>query len=145
MLVAIVALSERFQLVGGALYINRDAKKLIPAGGFIWCPNEDTKVQMVFPQPKVARRVSTFGDRALWIHVAGEFGGGTWTYARPDGSPSSVDYNDYRAILGAELRRPDGWILRAEIGHVWGRELIPLNGPTVTPSNTVMARLAMVF
>jgi len=36
---AIIATSVRFQFVAGALYINRDAKKLIPAGGFIWSPN----------------------------------------------------------------------------------------------------------
>lgn len=142
---AILALSERFQFVGGVLYINRDEKKLIPAGGFIWSPNEDTKLQVVFPQPKLAHRVASFGDRDWWVYAAGEFGGGTWAYDRPDGLPNSVDYNDYRAIVGSELRRPDGWTLRAEVGYVWGRELIPLNGPLVTPGDTVMMRLALIF
>ena len=142
---AIIATSERFQFVAGALYINRDAKKLIPAGGFIWSPNDHTKFQIVFPQPKIAKRIASIGDTSCWMYAAGEFGGGTWAYERPDGAPNSIDYNDYRAILGAELRRADGWSLRGEIGYVWGRELIPLNGPTVTPSDSVMVRLALVF
>ena len=142
---AIVATSERFQFVAGVLYINRDEKKLIPAGGFIWSPNEDSKLQIVFPQPKAARRVARFGETDLWMYAAGEFGGGTWAYERPDGAPNSVDYNDYRAIVGAELRRADGWSLRAEAGYVWGRELLPLNGPTVNPGDTIMMRLALIY
>lgn len=89
--------------------------------------------------------MTSFGDVSCWVYAAGEFGGGTWAYERPDGAANSVDYNDYRAIVGAELRRADGWTLRAEIGYVWGRELIPLNGPTVTPSDSIMARLALLY
>jgi hypothetical protein len=142
---AVVALSERFQFVAGVLYVNRNETKLIPAGGFIWSPDDATKLQVVFPQPKLARRLATFGDAAWWLYAAGEFGGGTWAFERPDGSAGSVDYNDYRAILGSELRRADGWTLRAEAGYVWGRELEPLNAPRVTPTDTVMLRLALVY
>ena len=141
----IVALSEKFQLIAGVLYINRDAKKLIPAGGFIWSPDEATKLQVVFPQPKLARRVATIGDKAWWIYAAGEFGGGTWAYERPDGSSTSVDYNDYRVIVGTELKRTDGWLIRAEAGYVWGRSLILLNGTQVSPNDSVMVRLALVY
>jgi hypothetical protein len=142
---AIVALSEKFQFVGGVLYVNRNAKKLIPAGGFIWSPDDGMKFQIVFPQPKVALRVGAFGETAWWVYAAGEFGGGTWAYERPDGSTNSVDYNDYRAIVGSEFRRADGWCVRAEAGYVFGRELVPLNAPRVTPSDSVMLRLALVY
>jgi hypothetical protein len=142
---SIVALSEKFQFVAGVLYVNRNAKNLIPAGGFVWSPDDGTKLQVVFPQPKLARRVGVFGETAWWLYAAGEFGGGTWAYERPDGSANSVDYNDYRVILGSEFRRADGWCLRAEAGYVFGRELVPLNAPRVTPTDTVMLRLALVF
>lgn len=142
---AVVATSERFQFVGGVLYVNRNAKKLVPAGGFIWSPDEGTKFQLVFPQPKVALRVGAFGEAAWWLYAAGEFGGGTWAYERPDGSTNTVDYNDYRVILGSEFKRADGWTLRAEAGYVFGRELVPLNAPRVTPTDSVMVRLALVF
>lgn len=142
---AIVALSEKFQFVAGVLYVNRNETKLIPAGGFVWSPDDATKFQIVFPQPKIARRILERGDRAWWVYAAGEFGGGTWAYERPGGSAGSVDYNDYRVIFGTEARRADGWCLRAEVGYVWGRELVALNAPQVNPTDTVMLRLALVY
>ncbi len=142
---SIVALSEKFQFVGGALYVNRNGPKIVPAGGFIWQPNEETKFQIVFPQPKISRRITTFDDKTWWLYLAGEFGGGTWGYERRAGSATSVDYNDYRIILGSESRRADGWNLRGELGYVFGRSLEPLNLPTVNPSNTLMARLSLNY
>src|SRR5688500_5674988 len=62
--------------------------------------------------------MALFGETGWWLDLAGEFGGGTWAYERPDGSANSVDLNDYRVILGSELRRADGWCLRAEAGYV---------------------------
>ena len=142
---AVVALSERLQFVGGVLYVNRNGTKVIPAGGVLWTPDEATRCQLVFPQPKAARRLASRGGAEWWVYLAGEFGGGTWAYERPDGSTNSVDLNDYRVILGGELKRAYGWALRAEAGYVWGRELVPLNAPRVTPADTLMARLALVY
>ncbi|MBX9583938.1 MAG: hypothetical protein K2X87_26870, partial [Gemmataceae bacterium] len=142
---ATVAPSEKLQFVGGVLYVNRLGPKLIPAGGVRWVPNDDTLVQLVFPQPKAARRVGPWRDGGWWVSLAGEFGGGTWAYRRPDGSSGAVDYDDYRLILGSEWRRASGWMVRAELGYVFGRELDPLGQPRVTPGDTLMARLALVY
>ena len=142
---SIVALSEKFQFVGGVLYVNRNGPKVVPAGGFIWQPHEATKFQIVFPQPKISQRVCTVGDKAWWLYLAGEFGGGTWAYERPDGSNTSADYNDYRLIVGSELRRADGWNLRAEVGYVFGRSIDPLNTPRIHPADTMMARLSLNY
>jgi hypothetical protein len=43
------------------------------------------------------------------------------------------------------LKRGDGWLLRAEASYVWGRQVLPLNGPTISPSDTVMLRLALIY
>ena len=143
--IAMLALSEKFQFVGGVLYVNRLGPKVIPAGGFRWVPNDDTLFQVVFPQPKIARRVGSVGGTDCWVYGAGEFGGGTWAYQRPDGSAGAVDLNDYRVLLGTELKRADGWLVRAEVGYVWGRELESLNRPLVTPGDAVLVRLALIY
>ena len=42
-----------------ALYTNRIETKFLPAGGVIWNPDEDTHLLLVFPQPKLSRRLAT--------------------------------------------------------------------------------------
>jgi hypothetical protein len=113
---AVLATSERFQFVAGVLYVNRDATKVLPAGGFIWSPDEDTRLQVTFSQPKLARRVGVFRDSDWWVYAAGEFGGGTWVYRTPVGAENVLNNNDYRVIVGTEMKRADGWLVRAEAG-----------------------------
>jgi hypothetical protein len=142
---AILATSERFQVVAGVLYVNRNGPKVVPAGGVVWSPTPDVRYQLVFPQPKVARRVASWGAADGWVYAAGEFGGGTWAYRRADGTDGSLDLNDYRAVAGGELKRADGWLVRAEVGYVFGRELVPRDRPQALPGDTVMMRLALVY
>lgn len=142
---AIIALSEQFQFVAGVLYVNRNQTKLIPAGGILWKPNEWTDYQLVFPVPKMSKRLGVWRDHQAWGYVAGEFGGGTWAVQRPDGKAASVDYNDYRAILGTEVRRPDGWNLKVETGPVFGRQLWFTDGLEYRPSATWMVRAGLGF
>lgn len=142
---AIVALSEKFQFVAGVLYVNRNQTKLIPAGGVLWRPNEWTDYQLVFPVPKAGKRLGVWGGNQAWAYLAGEFGGGTWAVERPGGRAGSVDYNDYRLVLGAEVRRSDGWNLKVEAGPVFGRELVFADGVEYRPSGTWMARAGLNF
>ena len=55
---AIVAFSAQCQVVGGLLYVNRNQIKVLPAGGVVWSPDDDTKLNFLFPQPKFARRLA---------------------------------------------------------------------------------------
>ena len=59
---AIVAFSPELQLAAGVLYINRLHAKIMPAGGVIWRPNEDTRYELLrgcghCPQIEEADRV----------------------------------------------------------------------------------------
>ncbi|MGL4424580.1 MAG: hypothetical protein ACRCZF_28260 [Gemmataceae bacterium] len=142
---AIIALSEKFQFVAGLLYINRNGNKLIPAGGFLWKPNERVDIQAVFPLPKASLRVSKNDFSSNWLYVAGEFGGGTWAYQPSFGPAQSVDYNDYRILFGYEYRRADGWAFRLETGLVAGRELIFNDGREFDAKKTALVRLSVNF
>jgi hypothetical protein len=142
---AIVATSERFQMVGGLLFINRNSRQIVPAGGILWKPSDLVDLQLVFPLPKASFRVAQSERRATWLYVAGEFGGGTWAYRRVDGTDGSLDSNDYRISGGIEWKRPDGWYLRAEAGFVFGRELLLRHGPEIELPNTLALRLAVGF
>lgn len=47
--------SPALQLVGGVVYLDRDDIPLLPAAGLVYTPNEDTKIEVMFPRPRVAR------------------------------------------------------------------------------------------
>jgi hypothetical protein len=143
---AIVAFSPQLQVVGGALYVNRNKTKILPAGGVIWNPDEDTKLNVVFPQPKLARRLATFGDAQWWGYLAGEFGGGRWAVERADGSADSVDYTDARAILGVEWLVPQGPAGHVEVGYVFARRVnFTSDTPDYKPGATLMLRAGFSF
>jgi hypothetical protein len=78
--VALYSVGPEAQLVGGVDFINRLNIKCLPVAGVLYRPSEDTRLQLVFPEPKISHRVGTRGDREYWLFAAGEYGGGVWTY-----------------------------------------------------------------
>ena len=104
---AVLSFSPSFQVKAGVYYLDRNMIKLLPAGGVVWTPNRDTRVEALFPNPKLAQRLTTVGTADWWLYARGEYGGGAWTVERALlGSPhNSVDYNDIRVALGIESGR----------------------------------------
>ncbi len=113
---------------GGAFYLDRNSIKLIPAGGILWQPNPYTRLDLFFPLPKFSRYFRTIGTQDVWGYLAGDFGGGSWTIKRTDGTSDSVDINDLRVMSGIEWGASDA--MRAgrrvaffESGYVFNREI----------------------
>src|SRR5262249_12526537 len=143
---ALAAFSERFQVVGGLLYTNLNNTKVLPAGGFLWSPGDDWRVEMVFPSPKVAYRFACAGDRQWWGYVAGEFGGGAWTIERGNGVGDNVDYTDWRVLLGVEYRSGLWLKGHVEVGYVFSRSLDYVSAtPNFEPDGTVLLRAGVVY
>jgi hypothetical protein len=137
---AIVAFSEQLQLMAGVLYVNRNNTKVLPAGGLVWSPDERTRCELVFPQPKISRQLVAAEARQVWGYVAGEFGGGAWTIERAGGYGDSVDYRDIRVFLGLEWREA-GHKGRIEMGYVFNRRLDYVSAtPNFDPRATLMLR-----
>ncbi len=131
------------QIVAGVVYLDRYTIKLLPAGGLIYTPNPDTRWEILFPQPKLAQRLTTVGNIEWWWYVAGEYGGDSWTIERTSGVDDGVTYNDIRVMGGLEFMpapQIGGVKGRIEVGYVWDRELVYLSGGTFKPSDTMMLR-----
>jgi len=142
----IVAFSPQLQIVAGLLYVNRNNTKLLPAGGVLWSPDDATHLELVFPQPKVSRRLLTTEGGQWWGYVAGEFGGGAWEIERADGRPDSVDYRDIRVLIGLEHLNDAGVKWRAELGYVFGRRLDYTSAtPDFRPGDTVLLRAGLRY
>jgi hypothetical protein len=141
---AVVALSPNVTLKAGVWYLDRVRVKILPAGGIIWIPggNRDVRLELLFPNPKIAMRMATDPwNTEWWFYARGEYGGGSWTIKRDNiaGEPiQEVDYNDLRAALGVEFdsySRFDGLF---EVGLAFERELYYRSAtPTFHPTPTV--------
>lgn len=142
----IFAFSEELQVVAGAIAANRNRVNWLPAGGVLWSPHPDTRINLVFPAPKIAQRVRNDGSVEWWLYLAGEFGGGTWAVRRGGFHDESIDYNDLRLNVGFEWKVRRGLSGLMEVGYVFDRELYFANSAsTFRLNDTVMLRLGLVY
>ncbi len=146
--IGIITISPTTQVVLGVVYLDRLTVKLLPVFGLIWVPNPDARFDIVFPQPKLSYRMTTYGTTEWWWYLGGEFGGGTWHFQREDGQDDAFQDNDLRLILGLEWKnqaRP-GLTGYFEVGYVFNREIeyIGVN-PGFDPDDTVMLRAGVTF
>jgi hypothetical protein len=129
---AVLSFSPSFKIKAGVWYLDRNRVKLLPAGGFVWKPNNDVVFEVLFPNPRVAKRLTTVGCTDWWLYLRGEYGGGAWTVTRTafhDQNPANaefvdfVDYDDIRVALGLEFKRPGGLTGLFEGGVAFERQL----------------------
>ncbi len=137
---------DRLQVVLGALYINRYDNKVIPAVGLIWTPSDDVNFELVFPQTKLARRLSWGPRSENWIYLGGGFGGNTWSIVDAAGDPDVLILHDWRITLGWEHKRNGGAKVGVEIGYVFSREIEFASQPgAFRPDSTFLARAIVAF
>ena len=129
--VGTLQLTPTMQGKAGIVYLDRNQVKLLPVVGMTWVPNANARYDILFPTPKAAWRLSEVANRSLWGFVAGEYGGGAWTFRRSTGQISPFDYNDIRITLGGELvpKTPQGLSGTFEVGYVFYRQLFYVDGP----------------
>ncbi|MGA7702747.1 MAG: hypothetical protein WCB27_24390 [Thermoguttaceae bacterium] len=142
--------NETTKLVAGAAYLDRPDVELIAIGGVVWTPTADVKFDLIFPHPKISRRIYWTGqngdDVQDWVYIAGEFNGDAWAIRRSDGLDDQVVISDYRLVLGTERRITGGLTSRFEIGYVFGRRIkYTSDTPDFHPSDTVMLRGGLTY
>jgi hypothetical protein len=144
---AVLTFSECFQVKAGVFFLDRNHVKLLPAGGVVWTPNKDTRFDILFPNPKLAKHLTTTGTAEWWLYARGEYGGGAWTVKRIDGSHNSVDYNDIRVAVGVEFEQGGGLRGGFEAGIAFDREIFYVETPAanIHPSPTVFLGGSMAF
>jgi hypothetical protein len=138
--------SPTAKFVLGAAYTDRPQYSgLLPIAGVIWTPNEDVEYRLVFPAPKISRRVfydAVYNpDLEYWAYVSGEFGGGTWAIEPTNGAQDIFRYTDWRLSLGMERRMIGGLTSQFEVGYIFNRKIDLDSSPVeIRPSNTVSVR-----
>jgi len=51
-------LPERLSLLFGVVYLDRNDLPILPGVGLIWTPNPDWRLDLIFPRPKLDRRLA---------------------------------------------------------------------------------------
>lgn len=143
---ALYTASPEWQWAFGAIYLGRDDIKAMPAVGAIWTPNEDYKVEVLFPRPRIMRKLSSDDSLTRWAYIGGEFGGNTYAIERPGLVRDVVTYSALRMYVGYEVKRTKGFSPRVELGWTFNRSLEYESGigDTDLPS-TAMLRIGGGF
>lgn len=142
----VLRLTPTTQIALGAVYLDRIPVKVLPAGGIIWTPTPDRRYEIVFPNPRLAKRLIDIGTTEWWCYVAGEYGGGRWAVERIGDVEDDFGYNDIRVIGGLEWTALSGMSGFFEVGYVFDREIIFQNSPfQFDPDDTIMVRGGLSF
>ena len=136
---AVLKLSPHMTLKAGVWYLNRVQVKILPAGGLVWTPNPDVYFDILFPNPEIGHRLTTWGNTEWWLYASGDYGGGTWTIKRDtgymtppaapwqhpaDGTYTRFDYNDIRIAVGLRFKTPRQLEGHFEVGFSCDRQLV---------------------
>jgi hypothetical protein len=123
-------LSPQMQLHAGVIYYGRARVKLLPTVGVVWTPDDNWVLRLVFPNPKVSRRLWTGPQADWWGYVHMDYGGGSWDIK----DRGLTDYNDLRLGMGIEFAAPSRIGGYFEFGGSLDRELYSNSGRTSLPS-----------
>jgi hypothetical protein len=132
----------------GVVYLNRAGASVLPVAGLIYEPSPDSRLELIFPRPRLLKKLdgSVRGDER-WLYVGGEFGGGVWSVTRPStGNLDVINYSDLRLLVGYERKVTGGLNRRVEFGYVFNRELeYDSATPDVALDDTVFLRGGLTY
>lgn len=115
---------HRITLMTGTLYLGRDDLRTLFIGGLIFTPNDWSRFEAIFPNPRASVRLRATESFEDWIYTGADFyGGQTYAIERADSSSDRVTLRDNRAVLGWERRRHGGAGWHLESGWVFDREI----------------------
>ena len=114
---------DKLEISFGAVYLDRNDISVLPAAGLRARPSPCWLIDVMFPRPKVAYRISKDGPRSeLWGYFAGALGGNTWAVMK-DGVNDELTIRGYRLLLGLESICDGGSGAFVEIGYAFDREV----------------------
>ena len=139
-------INPAWNVVAGAAVVRQLGMRVLPVGGLIWTPNEQTRLELLVPRSRLVRKVRSFdGGGGLWTYTALQFGGGSWAVTLPDDTTALGTVSDLRAILGVEWFRTRTVAGVAEVGYVFARTISANRVPEFNPNDTIMLSAGATF
>jgi len=136
----IYTFSPQIDIQAGIIYAGRARVKMLPTVGIVWTPDDNWVLRLVFPNPKISRRLWTGPQADWWGYINMDYSGGSWDI-KPYGL---TDYNDIRLGLGLEYGargRMGGYF---EFGGSFDRELYS-NGHRASLPSVLYVKTGVIF
>lgn len=130
----------------GIWYVNLDSVKILPVAGLCWQASDATRIEAVFPQPRIIQSLGCWRGNNWEMSLGGEFGGFTWAFKNPGNDRETIDYRDLRLLFGLSSNGKKGQAT-LEAGYVFSRELRygTQQAFDFNPGNAWMVRLGWDF
>jgi hypothetical protein len=138
-------MGPHWNVLGGLAYVRQLRSHLLPVGGLVWTPNEDTRLELIIPKPRLVRRFHTDETGSTYWYVAGQFGGGAWAVADDPATNVLVGYSDLRVLVGIEGFRLHGREWYLEAGYVFARDLSVDGDVAHSPADTFLLQASFAF
>lgn len=109
----------------GIEYFDMDNIGVLPAGGVILQPDEDTRLELYFPRPQVKFRILDDEKDEVWWYVRGDLIGSAWAMERTTGNADVANLLERRVSIGLETKskEEEGHTSFIELGYLFHREL----------------------
>lgn len=138
--------TRTWTVVAGAAVVRQLDMRVLPVGGLIWTPNEQTRLELLVPRSRLVRKVTSLATGGgVWAYGAVQFGGGSWAVTLPDDSTALVTVSDLRAVLGLEWFRSRSVAGVAEVGYVFDRTISANRVPEFNPNDTLLLSAGATF
>lgn len=134
---------HRIIFMSGIVYVGREDIKSLSVYGLIFTPNDWSRIEAVYPNPRVSLRLRANERHEDWLYTGADFKGGqTWAI---DGIANSVDkltITENRTLIGYERRKPGGAGWHVEAGWIFNRQVRLRNDPSndFAPDETYYVR-----
>jgi len=136
-----VKTSPQLKVHGGVIYYGRSRVKMLPTAGVVWTPNDDWVLKLIFPNPKVSRRLWTGPQADWWGYVHMDYAGGSWDIH----GLGLTDYNDVRLGVGVEFAAPNRMGGYFEFGGSFARELYSHGDSWASPPTVLYLKTGFIF
>jgi hypothetical protein len=138
------------KFVLGAAYLDTFDINVTPICGISWKPDDELTFDLIYPTPKISKRIHCFDDYnkdvETWVYIAGEFAYDAWAIAHSDGGNDQVLLSDDRLILGLQRKTHGGLTASVELGYVFNRRVrFNSNIRDFYPEDTVLLRGGLMY
>jgi hypothetical protein len=133
-------ISPNMHLHAGVIYYGRARVKMLPTMGVVWKPDENWVFRLVFPNPKISRRLWMGPQADWWGYVRMDYSGGSWDIE----NYGLTDYNDIRLGTGIDFDSPGVMGGYFEFGGSFARELYYGGHSTSLPA-ALYLKMGIIF
>ncbi len=116
--------SERLKWAFGLAYANSGDYDIFPIIGATWKPNDLWVVDLMFPAPKVSRKIERWSrsDATYWGYLGFAFDANDAVFETDWGTDARLERSDVRLSLGVEKKAETGLRWAAELGTTFSRD-----------------------